>query len=108
MIISFVETAMPFCPNCKYEYRPGFTKCPDCDVELVDKLPKEAEASEALFEWVDLVCIGIYPNDLDAQAACATLRSQGIKATVQKSTTARPSPGIMSVYGGVRLNGSRE
>jgi hypothetical protein len=27
-----------FCPNCKSEYRPGFTHCVDCDVDLVDSL----------------------------------------------------------------------
>jgi hypothetical protein len=28
-----------FCPICKTEYRPGFTKCADCGVALVDHLP---------------------------------------------------------------------
>jgi hypothetical protein len=27
-----------FCPLCKYEYRPGFTHCADCDVDLVETL----------------------------------------------------------------------
>jgi len=31
-----------FCPKCKAEYRPGFTRCADCDVELVWELPKTA------------------------------------------------------------------
>lgn len=31
-----------FCPECKVEYRPGFTHCVDCDVELVWELPKAA------------------------------------------------------------------
>jgi hypothetical protein len=30
-----------FCPNCGAEYRPGFTRCDDCDVELVEAAPKE-------------------------------------------------------------------
>ena len=30
-----------FCPNCGAEYREGFTHCPDCNVDLVDKLPEE-------------------------------------------------------------------
>jgi hypothetical protein len=33
-----------FCPVCKAEYRPGFTTCTDCNVELVQELstkPKE-------------------------------------------------------------------
>lgn len=28
-----------FCPQCRVEYRPGFTRCTDCDVGLVDELP---------------------------------------------------------------------
>lgn len=31
-----------FCPQCKAEYRPGFTRCADCDVDLVWELPKNA------------------------------------------------------------------
>jgi hypothetical protein len=31
-----------FCPLCKAEYRPGFTHCADCDVDLVWELPKDA------------------------------------------------------------------
>lgn len=27
-----------FCPICKAEYRPGFTRCPDCDVDLIESL----------------------------------------------------------------------
>lgn len=34
-----------FCPNCKAEYRPGFTLCADCHVPLVDQLPGEEEES---------------------------------------------------------------
>lgn len=34
-----------FCPECRDEYRPGFTRCTDCDVDLVEKLPEPAETS---------------------------------------------------------------
>jgi hypothetical protein len=27
-----------FCPECEAEYRPGFTRCSDCGVDLVDQL----------------------------------------------------------------------
>jgi hypothetical protein len=30
-----------YCPVCKAEYRPGFTHCSDCDVDLVTQLPAE-------------------------------------------------------------------
>lgn len=36
-----------FCPNCKTEYRPGFTKCADCGIALVNRLPKDAPAGDA-------------------------------------------------------------
>ena len=32
---------MPYCPQCRLEYRPGFTICPDCNKHLVDTLPEE-------------------------------------------------------------------
>ena len=28
-----------FCPACKVEYRSGFSRCADCDVPLVERLP---------------------------------------------------------------------
>ncbi len=37
-----------FCPVCKYEYRRGFTRCNDCDVDLVDALPSEEEVDHKL------------------------------------------------------------
>jgi hypothetical protein len=30
-----------FCPECRAEYRPGFTRCSDCDVELVHEIPEQ-------------------------------------------------------------------
>jgi len=36
-----------FCPECKAEYRVGFTRCADCDVDLVANLPEaKAESSD--------------------------------------------------------------
>ena len=39
-----------YCPNCKTEYRPGFTRCSDCDVDLVWELPKRGLVAP-LDEW---------------------------------------------------------
>lgn len=42
---------MPWCPNCKTEYREGFTVCADCGSKLTDVLeetePDERQLSEA-------------------------------------------------------------
>jgi hypothetical protein len=35
-----------FCPLCKAEYRQGFTRCADCDVDLVPVLPPEPDPPE--------------------------------------------------------------
>jgi hypothetical protein len=35
-----------FCPQCNAEYRPGFTRCADCDVELVNEPPQYALADQ--------------------------------------------------------------
>ena len=48
-----------FCPQCRYEYKPGVNRCPDCDVELVSSLPPEEDeeveysAPVAVFETND-------------------------------------------------------
>src|SRR5258706_6152278 len=35
-----------FCPECRAEYRPGFGRCADCDVDLVQELPLELSGTE--------------------------------------------------------------
>lgn len=37
-----------FCPRCGDEYRPGFTRCSDCDVDLVENPPARIEDAEPL------------------------------------------------------------
>ncbi|MCS6903329.1 MAG: DUF2007 domain-containing protein [Candidatus Bipolaricaulota bacterium] len=38
---------MPFCPQCRYEYDAEVRQCPDCGVELVEKLPSQEELPPA-------------------------------------------------------------
>jgi hypothetical protein len=41
-----------FCPECRAEYRPGFTRCPDCDVDLVHELSaSDTHVRKAKREW---------------------------------------------------------
>ena len=56
-----------FCPNCKVEYRPGFTRCSDCEADLVDVLPEEGLSSDGpltmLWECADQTeCVGVCQN----------------------------------------------
>ena len=79
-----------FCPQCHAEYRQGFTRCHDCDVDLVYELNAVAEnedpsapaLAEAAHElrvlWRDTnqeSCIGI----------CYKLRGQGIPYKVKET-----------------------
>jgi hypothetical protein len=52
-----------FCPDRKAEYRPGFTRCSDCDVALVERLeeteihtnkPEPSGAAELLWTGTDM------------------------------------------------------
>lgn len=39
-----------FCPSCHSEYRPGFTRCASCDVDLVENLVVETIEPEEMGE----------------------------------------------------------
>ena len=66
-----------FCPQCRVEYRPGFTRCTDCDVDLVTVLPPAEQpvsktpsnaigSLQILWEGEDLA---LFENLLDALEA---------------------------------------
>jgi len=42
--------AETFCPNCRAEYRPGFARCVDCEVALIEELPPPSVQDSALRE----------------------------------------------------------
>lgn len=82
-----------FCPVCKAEYRPGFTHCSDCDVDLVNSLealPTNAVAPEQLNEPT-LLWTG---TSGEAQAAlCIALKTVRIPC-LQKETDVGIIPGL--------------
>ena len=58
-----------FCPECQAEYRQGFTRCADCDVDLVYELPPEpGQASSAQS-----------PNELDGLGVDLQLIWKGVE-----------------------------
>ena len=82
-----------FCPQCKAEYRVGFIRCSDCDVELVGQLPADAPAPVAdvprgfeqyRFEAeLQLVVVRTYESVLVADLARTTLEAAGIESVVR-------------------------
>ena len=97
-----VSFAMPFCPECKYEYVEGVTECPDCQVPLVESLDEGTEGDspygDSTTPWVaramstpgttspeDLVASWEAKDLVEADAASAALRDQNIPCSVRQS-----------------------
>ena len=82
------------CPQCKAEYRRGFTRCSDCDVELVYEIPNEARSiveevreTPALEEYVEgeeFRPLVEYETSLTCADRCLTLKEAGIKYRVNE------------------------
>ena len=92
---------MPFCPNCKYEYRPDIDKCPDCGERLVEELPVvPPDPGEE-----ELVPIARFLSEIEAEAACATLRTLGIDCMLANRTTPITTAGQRMLFnqGGIKV-----
>lgn len=62
---------MPFCPRCRSEYREGFSRCADCDLDLVAERPP----APSLEGWVEI----FRGTELQADLACASLEDAGVE-----------------------------
>jgi hypothetical protein len=70
-----------FCPECHAEYRPGFTHCTDCDVDLVAGLPKP-EPDTGL---TDLKHVWTGKDQERCVKICKDFRAQGIPYKVEQN-----------------------
>lgn len=66
-----------FCPKCRYEYIQGVYRCPDCAVDLVNRLPDEIE--EPVSGDSDLVAVYEPANQADLALAKAILEEEKIE-----------------------------
>ena len=90
-----------FCPRCKAEYRPGFVRCSDCDLELIDRLPEDSQPPSKLDD-VELVVIRTYQTVVDAQLAKTALDSVGVDSFVRSDNEGGQAP-FLSLTRGVQL-----
>jgi hypothetical protein len=70
-----------FCPECKAEYRPGFTRCADCDVDLVANLP---EANRERSDRSNLQEVWAGDDQQSCVATCLRLKDAGIPYAVDQ------------------------
>ena len=68
---------MPFCPNCKYEYKEDIRKCPDCGSTLVDELPGESS------EGLNYIPLRSLPSRLYAEMLQEALKKEGIPSIIK-------------------------
>jgi len=87
-----------FCPKCKAEYRVGFIRCSDCDVELVDDVPVETPVPKEVSRDFEsdrfeaepkLVIVRTYQSGLDADLAKTVLEAAGIESMIRGDDIAR-------------------
>lgn len=69
---------MPFCPNCRLEYKEGVDKCPDCGADIVDELPEEKPPPEPNF-----VPLRNLPSRMYAQMLQEALNNEGIPSMIK-------------------------
>jgi len=78
-----------FCPDCKAEYRPGFTRCSDCDVSLVEHLgetdvhsnnPALSDKPELLWTDTDAQMRDAIVDALEAAKIAYHLRNNNVGA----------------------------
>jgi len=74
-----------FCPQCKAEYRPGYRRCADCDIDLVDELPPtQGEESAQTTQLNDPRTIWVGDSESDCVEQCQPFKEAGIPYEVSQ------------------------
>src|SRR5262249_1735552 len=80
---------------------PPVRRCPDCNIELVDRPPADPSSSQRSSELdhAELVVLRTYPTVIDAQLAKSALDSVGIDSMVRSDNEGGQSPGLSFTRG---------
>lgn len=85
-----------FCPSCRAEYRPGFTRCSDCNMDLIAELPNDKiEAAEKQgYEYRDedqqsLRVIWQGDSESECVSLCKDLQKAGLYYRVAQEVKSR-------------------
>jgi hypothetical protein len=78
-----------FCPVCESEYEKGITRCPEHEVELVEKLSEETSRDRSEARFVALHNVG---SPAEAEMVNDILRQNGIRSAVQSGGSDVLSP----------------
>jgi hypothetical protein len=93
-----------FCPNCRSEYRAGFTHCPDCDLDLVDELGPPPEAEPVGVKQGPRKLVEVFlGRRVDADLLASLLESNGIPAYIQGAGASSLYPLQVGALGETRI-----
>jgi len=67
---------MPFCPECTYEYKESVKTCPECKVDLIEKLPEVGTTED----YIELYMVS---NRMEADVVISLLTEHGISVLVR-------------------------
>src|SRR5688572_30610020 len=84
-----------FCPQCKAEYRQGYTRCSDCGVPLVSVLPDSEE--EPAPDHETPVEIFSASDTFEAETVKGLLEANGIKVVFSSGELIPGLPGAVSL-----------
>jgi hypothetical protein len=84
-----------FCPECRAEYRRGFTRCSDCGVPLVSTLPREDDVA---VEDNERVAVFVASDVFEAETVKGLLEASSIEAWIAgEDSPLRGLPGAVPV-----------
>lgn len=66
---------MPYCPQCKYEYKAGVKTCPECKQDLVDETPVDNDES-----YTEIYMVS---NRMEADVVAGLFEENGIDLLVR-------------------------
>ena len=96
-----------FCPECRAEYRRGFTKCRDCDVDLVDSLaepePQQCGGRSKEFLVDNRVEISRFLDVRQAEFAVSVLEGSGVEACIECGICSYVCPSRLPLLQAARL-----
>lgn len=86
-----------FCPECRSEYRRGFTRCSDCNVPLVSTLPRVEESADE-DNGNGEVAVFVASDLFEAETIKALLEASSIEAWLApENSPLRGLPGAVPV-----------